>query len=93
VADMTKKPAERKVSGTKTKESKNTKTETENATKTNNNNNPRELPTKYEKSIPIAHIIPVLGERFSVSKKTLTELAKIEKRWITKTKKNRGTSI
>jgi stress response protein YsnF len=85
VADMTKKPAERKVSVTKNK----SKTETE--TKTNNdnskNNNPRESSTKDEKSIQIAKIIPVLEERFSVSKKTLTELAKIEKRWITKTKK------
>jgi stress response protein YsnF len=80
VADMTKKPTERKISETK-KKSKKTKT------KTNNNNNPRGLSTKDEKSIQIANIIPVLEERFSVSKKTLTEHAKIEKRWITKTEK------
>jgi len=33
---------------------------------------------KDEKSIQIANIIPVLEERFSVSKKTLTEHAKIK---------------
>src|SRR5919205_187278 len=75
VADMTKKPTERKISETK-KKSKKTK-----------NNNPRQLSTKEEKAIQIANIIPVLEERFSVSKKTLIEHAKIEKRWITKTKK------
>jgi stress response protein YsnF len=82
VADMTKKPTERKVSETK-KKSKKTNTKTNN----NKNNNPIGLSTKDEKSIQIANIIPVLEERFSVSKKTFTEHAKIEKRWITKTKK------
>src|SRR5918912_1016539 len=75
VADMTKKPTERKVS--EKKKIKKTKTKNNN----NDNNKPR------EKSIQIANIIPVLEERFSVSKKTFTEHAKIEKRWITKTKK------
>ena len=82
VADMTKKPTETKISETK-KKSKRTKTNNDN----NKNNNLRESSTKDEKSIEIANIIPVLEERFSVSKKTLTEHAKIEKRWITKTKK------
>ena len=75
---MTKKP--------ETKEkSKKTKTKTNNDD--NKNNNPRESFTKDEKSIQVANVIPVLEERFSVSKKTLTERVKIEKRWITKTKK------
>jgi stress response protein YsnF len=82
--DMTKKPTERKISETKEK-SKKTKTKTNNDD--NKNNNPRELSTKDEKSIQIANIIPVLEEGFSISKKTLTENVKIEKRWITKTKK------
>jgi stress response protein YsnF len=82
---MTKKPTERKVSETK-KKSKKTKTKTNN-NDNNKNNNPRGLSIKDEKSIRIANIIPVLEELFSVSKKTLTEHAKIEKRWITKTKK------
>jgi stress response protein YsnF len=82
VADMTKKPTEGKISETK-KKSKKTNTKTNN----NKNNNPIGLSTKDEKSIQIANIIPVLEERFSVSKKTFTEHAKIEKRWITKTKK------
>jgi stress response protein YsnF len=86
VADMTKKPAERKVSGTKTK-SKKKKTETKTNNDINKNNNPRELSTEDEKSIQITNIIPVLEERYSVSKKTLTELTKIEKRWVTKTEK------
>jgi stress response protein YsnF len=81
VADMTKKPTERKVS--EKKKIKKTKTKNNN----NDNNKPRELSIKDEKSIQIANIIPVLEERFSVSKKTFTEHAKIEKRWITKTKK------
>jgi stress response protein YsnF len=84
-ADMTKKPTERKISETKEK-SKKTKTKTNNDDN-NRNNNPRELSTKDEKSIQIANIIPVLEEGFSISKKTLTENVKIEKRWITKTKK------
>jgi stress response protein YsnF len=84
VADMTKKPTERKISETK-KKSKKTKTNNDNDN--NENNNPRQLSTKEEKAIQIANIIPVLEERFSVSKKTLIEHAKIEKRWITKTKK------
>ena len=78
---MTKKPTERKVS--EKKKIKKTKTKNNN----NDNNKPRELSIKDEKSIQIANIIPVLEERFSVSKKTFTEHAKIEKRWITKTKK------
>jgi hypothetical protein len=82
VAGMTKKPTETKISETK-KKSKRTKTKT----KDNNNNNSGESSTEDEKSIQIANIIPVLEERFSVSKKTLTERTKIEKRWITKTKK------
>lgn len=82
VADMTKKPTEGKISETK-KKTKKTKTKTNN----DDDNNARGLSTKDEKSIQIANIIPVLEERFSVSKKTLTEHAKIEKRWITKTKK------
>ena len=85
VADMTKKPTERKISETK-KKSKKTKTKTNN-NDNNKNNNPRELSTKDERTIQIANIIPILEERFSVSKKTFTEHAKIEKRWITKTKK------
>jgi stress response protein YsnF len=84
-ADMTKKPTERKISETKEK-SKKTKTKTNNDDN-NRNNNPRELSTKDEKSIQIANIIPVLEEGFSISKKTLTKNVKIEKRWITKTKK------
>src|SRR5919202_439587 len=84
VADMTKRPTERKISETK-KKSKKTKTNNDNDN--NKNNDPRELSTKDEKSIQIANIIPVLEERFSISKKTLIEHAKIEKRWITKTKK------
>ena len=79
VADMTKKPTETKIS--EKKKSKRTKT------KDNNNNNSGELSTEDEKSIQIANVIPALEERFSVSKKTLTERTKIEKRWITKTKK------
>ena len=82
---MTKKPTERKISETKEK-SKKTKTKTNNDDN-NRNNNPRELSTKDEKSIQIANIIPVLEEGFSISKKTLTKNVKIEKRWITKTKK------
>ena len=82
---MTKKPTERKISETKEK-SKKTKTNTNNDDN-NRNNNPRELSTKDEKSIQIANIIPVLEEGFSISKKTLTKNVKIEKRWITKTKK------
>ena len=82
---MTKKPTERKISETKEKSNK-TKTKTNNDDN-NRNNNPRELSTKDEKSIQIANIIPVLEEGFSISKKTLTENVKIEKRWITKTKK------
>src|SRR5918911_299519 len=81
VADMTKKPTETKISETK-KKSKRTKTKTK-----DNNNNSGESSTEDEKSIQIANVIPVLEERFSVSKKTLTERTKIEKRWITKTKK------
>ena len=84
VADMTKKPTERKVSETK---KKSQKTKTNNSDNDNKNNNPIGLSTEDQKSIQIANIIPVLGERFSISKKTLTEHAKIEKRWITKTKK------
>ncbi len=83
VADMTKKPTETKISETK-KKSKKTKTKDNN---NNNNNNNYKSSTEDEKSIRIANIIPVLEERFSVSKKTLTEHIKIEKRWITKTKK------
>ena len=83
VADMTKKPTETKISETK-KKSKRKKTKTKD---NDNNNNPRESSTEDEKFIQIANIIPVLEERFSVSKKTLTERTKIEKRWITKTKK------
>ena len=82
VADMTKKPTETKISEPK-KKSKRTKTKT----KDNDDNVPRESFTKDEKSIQVANVIPVLEERFSVSKKTLTERVKIEKRWISKTKK------
>ncbi len=85
VADMTKKPTERKISSETKKKSKKTQTNSNNENK--KNDNPREPSTKDEKSIEIANIIPVLNERFSVSKKTLTERVKIEKRWITKTKK------
>jgi hypothetical protein len=52
VADMTKKPTERKVSETK-KKSKKTNTKTNN----NKNNNPIGLSTKDEKSIQIAKVI------------------------------------
>ena len=75
VADMTKRPTERKISEAKKKSKK-----TKNANNDNKNNTPRGSSTKDEKSIQIANIIPVLEERFSVSKKTLTEHAKIEKR-------------
>jgi stress response protein YsnF len=81
VANMTRKPTERKIISESKKKSKRTKT------KDNDDNNPRGSSTKDEKSIEIANIIPVLEERLSVSKKTLTERAKIEKRWITETKK------
>ena len=86
VADMTKKPTETKISETK-KKSKRTKIKAKTNNDNNKNNDPRESSPKDEKSIEIANIIPVLEERFSVSKKTLTERVKIEKRWITKTKK------
>ena len=81
---MTKKPTERKTSERK---KKSIKTKTKTSNDDNKNNNPRELSTKDEKSIQIANIIPVLEEGFSISKKTLTKNVKIEKRWITKTKK------
>ena len=81
---MTKKPTERKTSEGK---KKSIKTKTKTSNDDNKNNNPRELSTKDEKSIQIANIIPVLEEGFSISKKTLTKNVKIEKRWITKTKK------
>jgi hypothetical protein len=45
VADMTKKPTERKISETK-KKSKKTKTKTNNNDDDNRNNNPRELSTQ-----------------------------------------------
>jgi stress response protein YsnF len=81
---MTRKLTERKISET---EKKSKKTQTNSNNENEKNNNPRDSSTKIEKSIQIANIIPVLEERFSVSKKTRTERAKIEKRWITKTKK------
>jgi capsid portal protein len=77
MADMAKKSTERKISETKRKRMTN-------KTNNDNNNNSKKLYIKNNKSIQIANIIPVLEERFSVSKKTLAELTKIEKRWVAK---------
>lgn len=49
----------------------------------NNNNNPSEPQYTLEEQ----KVIPIKEERFSISKETVTEDVKIEKRWITKTKK------
>lgn len=81
---MTKKPSEIKISERKKKRKRkmNNKTNTD-----NNNNNSKESSINDNRAIQIANIIPVLEEEFSISKKTLTENVKIQKKWITKTKK------
>ncbi len=40
-----------------------------------------------EKSIQIVNTVPVIHEEFSISKKTVTENTKVEKKWNTITKK------
>ena len=50
----------------------------------NNNNNPSQ---QHDTLIDEQKVIPIKEERFSISKQTITEDVKIEKRWITKTKK------
>ena len=57
---------------------------TKNSDFNNNNNKPSEqhnILTNEQK------VIPIKEERFTISKETVTEDVKIEKRWITKTKK------
>lgn len=49
-----------------------------------NNNNPSE---QQDTPIDEQKVIPIKEERFSISKETIAEDVKIEKRWITKTKK------
>jgi Domain of unknown function (DUF2382) len=68
------------------KKRKTNKTNNDNNNNNNNNNDSKKLPVKNNKSIQIANIIPVIEERFSISKKPLTENIKIEKKWIAKTK-------
>lgn len=46
-------------------------------------NNPSEQPNTFTDE----QVIPIKEERYSITKETITEDLKIEKRWITKTKK------
>jgi stress response protein YsnF len=62
------------------------KKEKMNKTNDNNNNYSKDLPNEEKKSSQHVNAIPVIEEQFSISKKTVTENVKIEKRWITVTK-------
>jgi stress response protein YsnF len=76
----------KKISEQKKKRKTNKTNNDNNNNNNNNNNDSKKLPVKNNKSIQIANIIPVIEERFSISKKPLTENIKIEKKWIAKTK-------
>jgi stress response protein YsnF len=54
--------------------------------KTNDNNYPKELRNEQKKSSQDLNAIPVIEEQFSISKKTVTENVKIEKKWVIVTK-------
>jgi stress response protein YsnF len=54
--------------------------------KTNDNNYPKELRNEQKKSSQDVNAIPVIEEQFSISKKTVTENVKIEKKWVIVTK-------
>ncbi len=51
-----------------------------------NNNDDNHL-EQHDSHIDIQKIIPIKEERFSISKETVVEDVKIQKRWVTKTKK------
>ena len=53
---------------------------------TNQNTNNRELINEDEDESEQQQVIPVIEEEYSISRETITKEAKIEKRWITKTK-------
>jgi stress response protein YsnF len=53
--------------------------------KTNDNNYSNNLPNEAKKSSQNVNAIPVIEEQFFISKKTVTENVKVEKRWITVT--------
>jgi stress response protein YsnF len=72
---MVQKPSEIKKSNRKEK------------SKTDKNNNDNYDKLKDVSNIQAVNIIPVLEERFSISKKTVTENIRIEKKWVSKTKK------
>jgi stress response protein YsnF len=76
----------KKISERKKKRKTNKTNNDDNSDDNNNNDNSKKLPIKNNKSIQVANIIPVLEERFSISKKPLIENIKIEKKWIAKTK-------
>jgi stress response protein YsnF len=77
---MAEKPSEVK----KLKRTKKAKTD-----KKNNENYGilKHVPNKEDKSLQVVNIIPLLEETFSISKKTLTENIRIEKKWVSTTKK------
>jgi stress response protein YsnF len=54
--------------------------------KTNDNNYSKELRSEKKKSSQDVNAVPVIEEQFSISKKTITENVKIEKRWVIVTK-------
>jgi stress response protein YsnF len=53
----------------------------------NNNNHSSKDLSSDEKSSQIVNVVPVMEEQFSISKKTVIENAKVEKKWNTITKK------
>jgi stress response protein YsnF len=53
----------------------------------NNNNNSSKDILSEEKSSQIVNTVPIMEEQFSISKKTVTENVKVEKKWNTVTKK------
>jgi stress response protein YsnF len=52
----------------------------------NNNNNSNNPLEQHDTLIDVQKVIPIKEERFSISKETITEHVKIEKRRVTKTK-------
>jgi stress response protein YsnF len=54
--------------------------------KTNDNNYSKELRSEQKKSSQDVNAVPVIEEQFSISKKTVTENVKIEKKWVIVTK-------
>jgi stress response protein YsnF len=54
--------------------------------KTNDNNYSKELRSEQKKSSQDVNAVPVIEEQFSISKKTITENVKVEKKWVIVTK-------